>query len=83
MSTLNLLAPAAGRSERRGIRRSIRLGSRPSGGVLRRPLVFLMEWQARAEERYTLAEMDERLLRDMGIRREEAVAESRKPFWRI
>jgi uncharacterized protein YjiS (DUF1127 family) len=42
-----------------------------------------MEWQARAEERYTLAEMDERLLRDMGIRREEAVAESRKPFWRI
>jgi len=40
------------------------------------------EWQRRANERQQLRHIDDRLLRDMGIRRIDAVAEANKPFWK-
>ena len=40
-----------------------------------------MRWQERAEERYALAELDDRLLRDIGLDRIAAAREARKPFW--
>lgn len=42
---------------------------------------LLMRWQERAEERYALAELDDRLLRDIGLDRIAAAREARKPFW--
>lgn len=50
-------------------------------GLLRRVLERLMLWQSRAAERTALAELDERLLRDMGLSRRDVERESRKPFW--
>ena len=38
-------------------------------------------WTDRANQRWDLAELDERLLRDIGKTREEARRESEKPFW--
>jgi uncharacterized protein YjiS (DUF1127 family) len=36
----------------------------------------------RQRQRYDLATLDDRMLRDMGISRLEADRESHKPFWR-
>jgi uncharacterized protein YjiS (DUF1127 family) len=41
-----------------------------------------LAWQARARERRMLADMDDRQLRDLGIRRADALEEADKPFWR-
>jgi uncharacterized protein YjiS (DUF1127 family) len=38
-------------------------------------------WQARARERRALAELDEHLLRDIGLDRLSAQEEAAKPFW--
>jgi uncharacterized protein YjiS (DUF1127 family) len=43
----------------------------------------VLAWQERARERHTLAVMDDRLLRDMGITRAEVDTEIHKPFWRV
>lgn len=42
---------------------------------------MLYFWQDRAEQRYRLAELDQRELQDIGISRRQALAEARKPFW--
>ena len=42
----------------------------------------LKVWQQRETSRKTMAYMDDRLLRNMGISREDAARESEKPFWR-
>lgn len=39
------------------------------------------EWQRRSEERHHIRQLDERLLRDMGLRRIDAMTEADKPFW--
>ena len=39
------------------------------------------EWYRRMESRRQLAELDSRLLRDVGLSREAAREEARKPFW--
>ncbi|HJR22967.1 MAG TPA: DUF1127 domain-containing protein [Dongiaceae bacterium] len=39
-------------------------------------------WLQRRRSRRALAELDERLLRDIGLSPTEAVAESAMPFWR-
>jgi len=41
----------------------------------------LLTWQQRADERRHLSEIDDRLLKDMGLSRADAFNESRKPFW--
>jgi uncharacterized protein YjiS (DUF1127 family) len=38
-------------------------------------------WQDRARQRRCLARLDDRLLRDIGIDRADALREIRKPFW--
>ena len=39
-------------------------------------------WQQRRTERATLATMDVRMLRDIGLDKFQADRESRKPFWK-
>jgi uncharacterized protein YjiS (DUF1127 family) len=41
----------------------------------------LLTWQRRAYDRNRLAEMDQRLLKDMGITRVDAWRETQTPFW--
>lgn len=38
-------------------------------------------WSSRIKDRETLAEMDSRLLADIGVTGAEAAQESNKPFW--
>ena len=39
-------------------------------------------WFSRQQGRQDLSELDDRLLADVGISREDALWEARKPFWR-
>jgi uncharacterized protein YjiS (DUF1127 family) len=41
----------------------------------------LVIWQERLRERHTLAALDDRMLRDMGLSRSDVDAETRKGFW--
>ena len=43
---------------------------------------LLYQWQARAEQRSHLAEIEDRLLDDAGLTRADADREAAKPFWR-
>lgn len=42
----------------------------------------IVAWERRARERRALAEMPERMLKDLGISRVDARREAEKPFWR-
>jgi uncharacterized protein YjiS (DUF1127 family) len=44
--------------------------------------MLIGRWIERTRQRQALAELDDRMLRDIGVTRVEAVRESRKPFWR-
>jgi uncharacterized protein YjiS (DUF1127 family) len=64
-------------------------GWREAPRIVRRrrsPLIVLSarlrRWRARVRERRSLAAMDERLLRDIGITRLDRARECAKPFWR-
>jgi len=39
-------------------------------------------WNSRARERRHLAQLDDDMLKDIGVSRAEAEIESRKPFWK-
>jgi uncharacterized protein YjiS (DUF1127 family) len=41
----------------------------------------LLAWQDRARQRYRLAELDDRMLADIGVGRAAAANEAAKPFW--
>ncbi len=41
----------------------------------------LAEWRERSEQRKHLAAMSDRMLKDVGITRADAVREASKPFW--
>ncbi|HUA50613.1 MAG TPA: DUF1127 domain-containing protein [Candidatus Sulfotelmatobacter sp.] len=41
----------------------------------------IVRW-TRQRQRYSLTQLDDRILRDMGISRAEAENEANKPFWR-
>jgi uncharacterized protein YjiS (DUF1127 family) len=43
----------------------------------------LLLWQERSNERLRLREMDDHMLKDLGISRAQAYRESEKPFWRL
>ncbi len=43
---------------------------------------WLLVCEDRIRTREALAQMDAQILRDIGIRREDALAEARKPFWK-
>ncbi len=51
-------------------------------GLPRRLLDTLLLWQERVSQRRQLMQMDERLLKDIGVSRVQARAEFDKPFWR-
>lgn len=51
-------------------------------GRIRRGVALLRTWQQRRRQRHALLSLDERLLRDIGIGRDEARREAAKPFWR-
>ena len=42
----------------------------------------LLQWNDRQVQRNHLSELDDRLLRDMGLSKEEVWQEAQKPFWR-
>ena len=42
----------------------------------------LATWQERASQRYRLAELDDRMLRDVGLSRADIRREVERPFWR-
>ena len=50
--------------------------------VVVRLVGIVATWERRARERRMLAEMPERMLKDIGINRLDAHRESDKPFWR-
>lgn len=51
-------------------------------GFLR--LVLIVDtWSERRAQRFALAALDDRGLRDIGLSRSEAGAECDKPFWRV
>ncbi len=49
---------------------------------VRRLAALCALWQRRHTQRRELGELDDRLLRDIGITREQAWREAGKPFWR-
>ena len=63
-----------------------RVGSRraryaPSGAA-QWVLWTFREWRRRARDRSQLAQLDDRMLRDIGLTRADAEFLSNKPFWR-
>jgi len=56
-------------------------GSTGPTAALRRLLELPLLWQERAESRRRLAEMDEHMLRDIGLYRGDVAREAAKPFW--
>jgi uncharacterized protein YjiS (DUF1127 family) len=51
-------------------------------GIVVRMIRQLILWQDRANSRHQLAQLDDRLLKDIGISRVDALHEAAKPFWR-
>ena len=54
-----------------------------AGRTLTRLLDRLLLWQERAEQRRRLGELDDRMLRDIGLDRADVTHETTKPFWRV
>lgn len=46
-------------------------------------LALLAIWYQRHRQRLQLRQLDDHLLADIGLSREQAVAEARKPFWAV
>ncbi len=44
---------------------------------------LLIEWQDRERQRHHLRELNDHLLRDMGISRADVEYEASKPFWKV
>jgi uncharacterized protein YjiS (DUF1127 family) len=53
------------------------------GSMLAVALVTALDWRARATERRSLAELDDRMLRDLGLTRGDVYKECRKHFWEV
>jgi uncharacterized protein YjiS (DUF1127 family) len=48
---------------------------------LTRAILTLLRWQELARQRRVLLTMDDRMLKDIGISRADAVHEGERPFW--
>lgn len=55
--------------------------SRKIRRVVIKGLASLAIWQERAEQRHALGELNEHMLKDIGVSSADAYRESRKPFW--
>lgn len=53
------------------------------GTLITRAGQVLVAWRARAGQRRRLAELDDRMLRDIGLTRADVRMELEKPFWRL
>lgn len=51
-------------------------------GALRHLGGTISSWLARSRQRKALAELDDRMLREIGITPTEAIREAGRPFWR-
>jgi uncharacterized protein YjiS (DUF1127 family) len=51
-------------------------------GAWDRAVATVQEWRRRSRERAELAELDDRMLSDIGLTRADAEFLSNKPFWR-
>ncbi len=65
---------------------SVAANDRARSGLPAKPSLFawlsaLMRMHKRWRQRQALLELDDRLLRDLGITRDEAIHEARKGFW--
>ena len=58
--------------------------ARTKAATIRRYTLFrlITMWVERARQRQALADLDDRLLRDIGMTRGQAMGEFSKPFWR-
>jgi uncharacterized protein YjiS (DUF1127 family) len=58
-------------------------GAQPSIAerILAAPFTVFAAWGERLKQRTDLAEMDDRMLKDIGVSRADAQAEADKPFW--
>lgn len=76
MASRTLPSPLTGR------RPSARFVPRLSLGQALASLVrLLLLWQERSNERMRLRELDDHMLKDLGISRAQAFREADKPFW--
>lgn len=55
--------------------------TRKARRVVAKCLETLVLWQERASQRHALGEMNEHMLKDLGISRTQAEGEAGKPFW--
>jgi uncharacterized protein YjiS (DUF1127 family) len=46
-----------------------------------RLVVALLRWRELAQQRYRLLSMDDRMLKDIGVTRADALHEGMRPFW--
>lgn len=60
---------------------SVRTGLRTAMPRKRGILGLLLGWVDRSTQRGRLADMDDRMLQDIGVSREDALAEAKRPFW--
>mgnify|MGYP001549016919 FL=1 len=65
-----------------GTRVGVRPGRSRGFGVLLGVFDRLAVWQERRRQRFTLARLDDRMLRDIGLTYADVEAEISKPFWR-
>lgn len=76
-----MASPSMIPAPRAGLAPAADLTLRPAT-MLQRAFSALANWNDRYRQRIHLAQLDERMLRDMGLTRADAVGEYDKPFWR-
>jgi uncharacterized protein YjiS (DUF1127 family) len=54
----------------------------PRGSLIARSVSLLLAWIERSRQRRALGELDDHLLCDIGVTRDEARREAIRPFWR-
>jgi uncharacterized protein YjiS (DUF1127 family) len=62
-------------------RPSVATGGRTFGALAMRAMMAIVAWADRSRERRQLQELDDRLLKDIGISRGDVERECAKPFW--
>ncbi len=50
--------------------------------MMSKALIVLMAWQERARQRTSLGQMDDRMLKDIGLNRLDVYRETSRPFWK-